>query len=302
MLFQTFVDAYPECIIMADNHGETPLHRAVLQARGEITALFQFLVESCPRAAQQLDQYRKNPLHWACQWYEEGFPPLAIQSLVGACPEAASMSDHHGKTSLHRICMKSTGDLMQTIRTLVDACPVSTKYQDNDGHTPHHLLCKNARERDMPTVEFLINAYSEALMVKDNFGCIPLHVAEYSNEGSLELARFVVEQRPQIVEDDDSTSVRGTPLHQFCMVGGQGKSIDYLRDLAMSERAVTAKNSLGRSPMHLLCRRAASQGMLQVLLEMCPTIAQEKDSDGRIPLHAVVEGYFLMNPFQPRAR
>lgn len=52
---------------------------------------------------------------------------------------------------------------------------------------------------------------------------------------------------------------------------------------------MTAKNSLGCTPLHLLARGGASREFMQIIIEQFPTAAGVKDNDGRIPLHAAVE-------------
>lgn len=300
------VEAYPESIgqceyfivgsiNQVEHYGKTPLHWAAIHLQEINAPIIQYLVDSCPHAVKQADhEFGQNPLHWACQCYStmrQPGSPVVIQILVNACPEAAVMTDHEGKTPLHRLCLKSnnTGSL-QAIRTLVEACPEIVQMVDNDGDTSLHHFCSHARTQDLPTVKFLVDAYPEALMTKNSLGLTPPHIAERQNRQNLDLGHFLIEKYPQLVEDDDLTSERGTPLHQFCQHGGRGKPIEYLKMLAISKRAIKAKNKNGHTPIHLLCRGGSSRERLQVLLEVFPAITKDKDNKGRIPLHAAIEG------------
>jgi len=60
--------------------------------------------------------------------------------------------------------------------------------------------------------------------------------------------------------------------------------------VAVSEKAVKTRNTFGETALHLLCDCGAPQDALEVLLAVCPDLAQEKDKQGRIALHATVQG------------
>jgi len=297
-VIQLLVRAHPDSVIQVDSNGQTPLHWAVWYTHRDDVPSIQYLVESCPQAVRQADQeFGKNPLHYACQWNLLNQHGLTIIRLLAeACPEAAGMLDHESKTPLHRICVRSYSDSLQIIRVLVQACPECVQVADHAGHLPLHIFCENARDTDMDVVEYLVDAYPQALTLRDMAGCTPLHVAEHSNRANLELARILVQKCPEVLELDDTTSERGTPLHQLCKGGLCGSLFDflhelnYLKTLALSEKAVKAKNIRGQIPMHLLCQGSAQREMLQVMFDLYPKIAQEKDNQGRIPLHLALLG------------
>ena len=67
-----------------------------------------------------------------------------------------------------------------------------------------------------------------------------------------------------------------------------------MKIMAISEKAVKVKDDLGRTPLHWL---AFSGGVtpesLQVLVDKCPDLLLITNNNGRIPLHAALEGYFV---------
>jgi ankyrin repeat protein len=64
-----------------------------------------------------------------------------------------------------------------------------------------------------------------------------------------------------------------------------------LRILVLSEKAAKAKDSHGRTPLHLLSLAGESEEVLRIILDECPSAAQVRDDNGYIPLHSAIEGY-----------
>jgi len=142
----------------------------------------------------------------------------------------------------------------------------------------------------------LIDSYPQALKITNASGDTPLHAAcchYYTN--NVDLIRFLVEKCPEVLESD---YVNGTPLHTICR-GNDGNlkkdRLDYLRVLAISEKAVKAKNKYGQSALHVLCRdgNGCTGDEIQVLLDKCPELPTVKDNQGRTPLHMAVQGSVL---------
>ena len=158
--------------------------------------------------------------------------------------------------------------------------------------TPLHLYCSGSiGAAGLPFLELLVNANENAQIAKDSTGHTPLDRA--CQWPSARVIRFLAERCPEVLEPEWEGST-GTPLHTLCASGSSllRSFLECLSILAMSKRAVRARDYGGRTPLHWLCFAGGlTRDALRVLLKRCPDLLLERDIQGRLPFHLAVDGY-----------
>lgn len=293
---------------VVDKDGSLPLHMYCDQQTEDAILNLQvveLMVERFHKSARKLNRDGRTPLHLVCQGPDVENLPV-IRFLAQAYPRNLTIPDSTGCTPLVVACQWAGEESLPVVQYLVEASPQSVQRLDAFGMTVLHRYCHSAHPVRLSIIQSLVNAYPDALMIRDKIRRLtPLDIA-CGEGGDLDVIRFMVEQCPEVLEsdgnDDDNS---GTPLHTVCLQAGQpylpggcrfGRSprvlTAILQILAISEKAVEAKDSLGRTPLHLLSSTGASRDLLQVIIERSPTVvAKARDGDGRIPLHAAIEGF-----------
>jgi len=285
------VEAYPEGLWARGDGGCTCLHFTLkMPSEADIPAI-RFLVESYPGGLLEKNNVGLTPFDWACLNPSDNSLPV-IRYLAEAYPHVLTKED--GRTQLHVLCGGESEISVPVARLLVEVHPDSVRALDSGGRTPLNLLCRYAKKEDLPIISLLVDSCPEILKMKDSRGRTPLHTACLGDTKDVDVIRLLAEKCPDILENNDESD-DGTPLHIMCSsrkfrFDAQSTQLECLQVLAVSENAVTAKDNIGRSPLHLLSRQGASRNALHVLIDKCPAVVCKTDSHGRIPLHAAVEG------------
>lgn len=314
-VLQKLVSHYPEALSIQDNEGCLPLHIACRHNVGdEALPVIQFLVESYSAGVSTSDSSGFTPLYHACgacSWYDSlmsDAPSLAvIQFLYQAYPQAA-MQASNGETPLHCICQTTRAvDRLPVARFLIEACPESVSMVTTNGHTPLHSFCKDEDDywedyegdngtdgdNDFALAKLLVEQCPEALVRKDHAGHhTPLHWEVCRPCLNINIVRYLAEKCTNVLEADDEEG-DGTPLHEFCYQHAHGCDhgrLYCLEALAISEKAVKARDGTGQTPFHVLCYMGSTEEFLDKFLDKCAELLHMRDSKGRIALHLAVKG------------
>jgi len=302
--------ATPNALRVYDNAHMLPLHRYCERLSGDYNLqVVELMVKRYPKSVRNLDRKQMTPLHHVCRVPSVENLPV-IQFLTLAYPWNLKVADFDGSTPLQTVCQWSQQDSLPVIQFLVEASPESAERLDSCGNTVLHRYCLLASHIELSIVEFLVNVYPDALQIKDKIrNLTPLHIA-VEKATDIDVIRFMAHKCPEVLESDGDAS--GTPLHTVCASmeklhwhGVDCNSECSCQDfrvrslaileifLALSEKAVEARDSLRQSPLHILAREGSSRDFLKVLAERFPSAFSLKDCDGRIPLHIAVENCAL---------
>jgi len=322
-VLQMLVQAFPDSIRALDNHNNTPLHHVSERMWNDDMQILRFILESYPGAAKIANSQGELPLHLAFE-YDGGHDLESIQLLVDAHPQAAAVLSHNGSTPTYLAFKTLSFDLLPVIQLMTNACPECLKVLDSEGRSQLHLLLTesspNEEDVHLPVFQWVINQWPEALQVKDSSGEMPLHVAcrEMSGRDDISILQLVIASYPEalmvrnslgesplliaflamggdkikrfieMLEFGDSMS-GSSLLHILCEhCSEQDKLLECLQIMDVSKTVVQAKDSLGRTPLHVLSSNGAGREACQVLLDVFPDLVKVSDNNGNVPLHTAI--------------
>lgn len=189
----------------ANDHGNTPLHRAV-----EYPSIMSALVDAGTKV-DATDAQGRTPLHWAAMGIDKS--SMAMLLARGAKPNAR---DAQGQTPLHYAARFGDPDGVKTLL----AAGADANARDSFGATPLHV---SAASRQIAATDVLL--HSGALVAaKDEFGATPLHDA--ARHG----AETIVAMLLSSGADPSVADVYGsTPLHMAARHGHDQVAIRLVR-------------------------------------------------------------------------
>jgi ankyrin repeat protein len=275
-VIQFLIELYPASIAFDDVHGMLSIHHACRVPRQENLPAIQALVQAYPGGLKIQDIWCLTPIFVAVQHAREENVPV-IQYLAEACPQSVSQLNGLGITVLHWYFTSCCGNPnASVVQALFNANPNILGIKDMEGFTPFHRACQESR--DLCTMRFMAGKCPEMLESdsEDEIGT-PLHTLCKSMNGACRWCR-------PFRQDRDFP-------REKCQHHLRAPTLEAVRILAFSEKAVKAKNSAGLTPLHLLCGSGESREVLMILLNQAPSAARARDCNGQIPLHSAIEGY-----------
>ena len=136
-------------------------------------------------------------------------------------------------------------------------------------------------------IEFLVSKDPEAMeSTTYKLGKTPVHAA-VSRGQTLEVIEFLIELRPQAVEEEDSWGK--TPLACACASVAYYDDPEHFSavlDMLMDPILIKQPDRGGMLPFHIACMNLVRLDDLKVLMKEHPDAVRTVDSNGRLPLHA----------------
>ena len=131
------------------------------------------LLEACPSAIVEADDFGWTPLHYAAHFGNAKFVNLFLKKNMSL----VYIKDKAGMSALHISAKEGRVDVT---RTLIRECPDSCELLDNKGRTALHLAAKSGRSKVVKV--FLQTLASEDLInhlinQQDEKGNTPFHLA-----------------------------------------------------------------------------------------------------------------------------
>lgn len=256
-----------------------------------------------------------NLLHSECDKEVPSFQ--RIQDILERDPTLALEKNQDGKLALHLAC----GTEHKACSSWIDACFFhrpkksartysydSSFYESNGLGKAHKIIqllvdvCpKSAQVRDnvgqlplhlvcqhgapLVAVHAVLQAYPQASSARSRVdGRMPLHMACARN-ASHEVILYLIQQNPQAIDQQDSLGF--TPLHLVCGPDGQADVLDAFLSHPQGIHALEKQTyETGHLPLHLACRRGASHFLVERLVQACPEGCKMLDKDQKwLALH-----------------
>jgi hypothetical protein len=152
---------------MADEHVETPLHRACGD-EGSTLEDIQRLIDDDPQALTKCDWRGFTPLHMACIFLPQ--PSAILQVLLDRSPtEVLGMRNRNGETPLHFSCSRRVS--IDIIRRMIQLYPKALRIFDKDGYTP--LYCACCFSATLEILELLVLHCPEVCLLLNNVNKSP---------------------------------------------------------------------------------------------------------------------------------
>lgn len=283
--------ASPKAVRMVSEDGHLPIHTYCGSDWSILSQeVLQLLINFYPDSVRIFDNYGNLPMHLVCHNEEQRSAHRetldAIRFLANSYPAACSTPENVGHLPLHIVCQDCQEEDIRLIQLLIDLCPKSVETLDKGELLPLHLLT-GSNQLHSAAIRSLIALYPEGLKVKGPSGETPFHIAcRRCDSASADILRLFAQTAPEMLEPPQERRLK-TPLHAL-IYHHDTISLECLEALTISEKAVKARDESGRTPFHLHCRDAASLDTLRFLLDKWPTLVEECDDEGLLPLHLLV--------------
>ena len=267
---------YKECIANAqDNSGNTPLHIACLNGRGDV---INFLLESQKCIPNKKNGNGRLPLH--CAFLNIATSKKTIELLSKhtlRLEQSLCIQDVNGDTPLHLACKSSH---QEWVLTLLQYNVGNLSLQNSLGQTPLHIACINS---NLEIVETLLNSNPHCQLKKE---CdTALHIACRNHSADNVLER----------EASNIPNIQGElPIHIACK-DLHSDSLLIIEALSRHVASINSQTNVGDTLLHLAIRERDNKLDFDVIkfltdLKCCISITND---DGDTPLHLACRSEFL---------
>ena len=263
----------------------------------------------------EADQTRMNILnllHDECRKTEPSFH--RIQEILDRDPALALEKDQDGKLALHLVCSVPR----RVCSTWIDACFYNRPKKIS--RTDHSFYEANGLGESLKIVQLLLEIYPKSAEARDGAGQLPLHLLCWhgaplilmdtvlhahpqattmrssvderlplhmacARNARHEVILSLIKQDPQAIGEQDSLGF--TPLHLICAPAGQADVLDTLLSCPQGHQALQKRTlQAGFLPLHLACRKGASHFLVERLVQAWPQAVKILDEDQKwLPLH-----------------
>jgi ankyrin repeat protein len=276
--FVRLLQASPSCATKLNGRNQTPL-LLHCQRRNATTQVAQILLQANPDALTILDgDDGWAPLHYAASHANVEL----VQYLVQTNPQAARVRTLQSFSALHLLCRQSLRLVhLPAMDALLRADPDSVLQQDAPhSYTPLHLLCRSPR-LDPEFAKRLVQTNPHAAAIPDADNYLPLHHA-CDIGSSFEIVSLLLQTYPEAA--CQSTRKQDSALSLACACNQSVETVRLLIDA--NHHALLLKNDYGFCALHCVCRAYQPRmGIVQALLEACPSCVTMKTHAGETPVH-----------------
>lgn len=305
--------------IRTKSTGELPLHKYLIHYESSMDLqVVKLLVDLYPWSVYDRSNYmHRTPLHYACSALRADPQHLAvIRFLVDQYPEALEVKDRLGYTPVACALLFSQEETFSLVVNLVDLHPESISIPQDSGRSLLHLflLAKGnfdglSRSTGLSFVESLVDACPSVLQIRDRTDdqWTPLEAVAFSNKCHLAYLKLLVSKCLEYAKPGEPIGIESALL-QVCSKAAvldgdnEDEKLDWewnyviLNIITMSSvNAIMAKcDGQGQTALHLLCGGGGVERYTYFVftsLDKYPMAASARDNNGRLPLHALMEGF-----------
>jgi ankyrin repeat protein len=285
-VIRLLVRQFPSSLSERTKEGWLPLHLALkmtnLRHRPLEAEIVEFLIRGYRRALCEGGEGGMLPLHCALHYGCGDAPLETVQMVVNAFPGALRVTDDLGRLPLH---VAAKNARLPLLAYLVEKFPQAIRTKTHQDLLPLHILLNRVWGSDLCIIQFFVQQWPESVQAPDAKGNLPLHLAVRPCKHQVEQSRYLLEQFPMAlrVQNDDGE----LPLH-IAASAMRPEIIQLLLDACPESAQV--RNPSGQLPVHIAALTEIPQA--GPFFEHWPDSVYEQDSDGRLPLHALVGGRY----------
>jgi ankyrin repeat protein len=273
-----------------------------LEATGRLpfpTDFLRLIIAAHPGLLEKRGGSRRTLLHLASA---RRCPPEQIQLLIELNRAALTMKDGDGNLPIHLAC--GAGDV-PTARLLIEEDPSTLKVSNMEEMFPLHYACRSFLHSEpelLVTMEMMIKQHRHPVQARDSTGRYPLHYACHrwvtSEKQALALVRYLIKKNSIALQTPDRENMTPimTALNNANLVGTlpTPEQLGLLKQMIKrggpsSLRVQGTDSDSGRptvtSALYYACRKCPVVFLVSSLISACPAAAEDKDDDGKLPLH-----------------
>eukprot|EP01047_Picozoa_sp_COSAG01_P013301 COSAG01_NODE_620_length_14784_cov_49.916718_6_plen_1557_part_00 len=286
------LEAYQQAAREKDHEGQLPL---LLAARYASQEVFEQVLEVYPQAAQEKDNQGNLPLHFAVARTD-----IISKQTFEAYPDAVRERNDEGNLPLH-LALEFRKQEVQLI--VFDAYPQAATEKNGNRNLPLHLALMEGAASEVTMKIF--HAFPQAAREKSVDGNLPLHYALQHQAApgvTMQLLEAYGDAAQQ--EDTDGRLPLQLALQHEASPEVTGRLFELHPQSARPEdwqnealgrafkshlQAAQQKDVDGRLPLHYALQHQGAPGVTMQLLEAYREAAQEEDTDGRLPLQLALQ-------------
>lgn len=222
---------------------------------------------------------QKNKMGYTALMVAANFGYLDAVQLLLENGAYLAPKNYSGNTALH-LAIKSQHPDPKIVALLLNAWPRNANAKDSDGSTPLHHA---AQLNNLEFVKLLLESKADA-SIKNKAGLNALHSSIL--EKNIETTILLLQNQPRIINDKDVN--QNTPLHYAAIQG----RLELAKFLLENKADPRSKNNMGQLPLHQSVIANNIQ-MTKLLLQIDPSLVNEKDQFGYTPLQLAVLSYSM---------
>lgn len=244
-------------------HGRTPLHVACRNASSTSLhrkSLVELLLAN-GADVNMLDNYRRTPLHYACESH------YLLETIVRTLIDAGANinePDVDGETPLQTACQNTHPDAILVVELLLEV-GADVHTTDCAGTSLLHTACfRDIRSKSIMQAIIAAGANVNQLTTE---GRTPLHFACSNTDGTHEIIEFLLENGANANHVDEHGY---TPLHFYCW--NINARPETMRLLVKAGASVNQQKPDGHIPLDIACKQfcniVSQSDLIRELLEL----------------------------------
>eukprot|EP01156_Anaeramoeba_ignava_P023398 Anaeramoba_ignava/c21512_g8_i2.p1 GENE.c21512_g8_i2~~c21512_g8_i2.p1 ORF type:complete len:1015 (+),score=296.89 c21512_g8_i2:22-3066(+) len=232
----------------------------------------KFLVEH-GADLNETDKMQRNALHTAILNH------VKIEVILYIIDKGVRIgaNDNKNSTPLHYAILHLEGNERKKVTGLMIRKGVEVNAKNNQNETPLHLACQ---QNEIQVIRNLISHGAE-VNVYNFIGETPLHLC-FANQ-SLDMAKYLIQNGADLFAI--TTNQNRTCLHYACLESANLQTVKFLVDKRLDVRA---RDFMGLTPLHLVCKQPNSLDIAQFLLTNGADLEANSREKESTPLHLAI--------------